>query len=110
MGLMNKHQPFLILVKFYIILNMLKSRFKNPICIILWRDAFYVFTKNIPKYPPPFQLTAGFIIDSNDKFTNIAMNVNYNLKTGTLWPVDGFLIPKGVIIEFRRIGNLNEQS
>ena len=87
---------------------MQKKKPKNPVCVILWRDALYVFTKNIPKYPPPLQLTAGFIIDSNDKFTNIAMNVNYNPKTGTLWPEDGFLIPKGAKIEFRRIGNLND--
>jgi len=87
---------------------MLKNKFKNPVCIIIWRDAFYAFTKRFPKELPPLQLTAGFIIDSNDKFTNIAMNVHYNQKTGGIQTVDGFLIPKGAKIEFRRIGNLND--
>lgn len=87
---------------------MQKKKPKDPVYVILWRDALYIFTKKIPKYPPPLQLTTGFIIDSNDKFTNIAMNVNYNPETGMLWPVDGFLIPKGAKIEFRRIGNLND--
>ena len=87
---------------------MIKSKFKNPICIILWRDAFYAFTKNIPKYSPPLQLTAGFIISTNKKFTNIATNVSYNQKTGELRQVEGFLIPNKVIVEFRKIGDLNE--
>ncbi len=80
----------------------------NPVCAILWREAFYTFNKNFPHKLPLPQLTTGFIISSNKKFINIATNVNYNSETGQLWPVDGFLIPQQAIIKFKKIGNLNE--
>lgn len=83
---------------------------KNPVCVVWWHDAFYTDSKYLPLFLPQIQLTAGFIISENKKFINIATNVDYNVKTGRLWPVDGFLIPNRAIIKFKKISNLNEKS
>ena len=84
-----------------------KEKKKNPVCVILWRDAAYSTLKRFPKGIPPLQLTSGLIISSNRRFTIIATNVNYNPRTKTLWPVDGFVIPEKAIVAFRKIGNPN---
>ncbi|GEM_PF-3134636 len=83
------------------------KRWKNPICAILWMDATYVTTKELPKEPPLPQLTTGFIISANEEFTNIAMNVKYDSATGRLWPLDGFIIPKKAKIKFFKLANLD---
>lgn len=83
-----------------------KGRPRNPVCVLLWRDASWSHTKKPPGLPP-LQLTTGFIIETNDEFTNIAMSVNYNPITRNLWPVDGFIIPKKAIVKFKLIGFLN---
>ncbi|MEK7635728.1 MAG: hypothetical protein AAB405_01400 [Patescibacteria group bacterium] len=81
---------------------------KNPVCTILWQDAAYSYSKEFSKELPSLRLTTGFIIVANDEFINIAVNVEYNQETGVLRPIDGFLIPKGVIVEFKKIGFFNE--
>ena len=81
---------------------------KNPVCAILWQDAAYAYSKEFPKELPSLRLTTGFIIHENDEFINTAVNVEYNQKTGVLHPIDGFMIPKKVIIEFKKIGFLNK--
>lgn len=83
------------------------KRPKNPVCAILWMDAAYVMTKELPKELPLPQLTMGFIIAANEEFTNIAMSVKYDSATGRLWPVDGFVVPKKAQIKFLRLANLN---
>ncbi len=83
------------------------KQFKNPVCAILWMDAAYATTKELPKELPAPQLTTGFIISANEESTNIAVNVKYNPKTGHLWPVDGFIIPKKAQIRFLKIADLN---
>lgn len=83
---------------------------KNPICAILWRDAAYSFEKDLPKELPLPQLTLGFIIETNEMFTHIATNVAYDTNTHTLKPKDGILIPEKSIINFRKIGDYNEQK
>ena len=70
---------------------------KNPVCVIWWRDAAYSYNKNFPEKMPPMQVTTGFIVSTTKKFTNIATNVNYNPKSNSLWPIDGFVIPEKVI-------------
>ena len=87
---------------------MKRKRYKNPVCIIRWMDAAYTYEKKLPKSVPEEQLTAGFIVEATDDYTNIAMNVRYNPKTTKLHRVDGLVIPKGTVIEFRVIGNLNK--
>lgn len=82
---------------------------KNPVCAILWRDAAYTFEPEMPDALPLPQLTAGFIIQTNDKYTFIATNVAYDKKTHTLSAVDGFIIPEKAILEFKRMGDYNEQ-
>jgi len=85
-----------------------KRIYKNPVCAIAWLDATYTFKKKFSKELAHAQVTTGFVIEANDEYTNIATNVNYNLKTGELWPVDGFIIPKGAQLEFRKIVDLND--
>ena len=70
-------------------------------------DAAYATTKELPDELPLPQLTTGFIIESNEKFTNIATNVKYDPKTGKLWPVDGFIIPKKAKIKFIKLADTN---
>lgn len=82
---------------------------KNPVCSILWEDAAYSFNSTAPTNPPNPRLTTGFIITTNEEFTFIATNVDYNRLTGVLTPVDGLIIPEKSIIEFRTFGNYHEQ-
>lgn len=83
---------------------------KNPICAILWLDAAYTFESQTPKELPQPRLTTGFIIEANDQFIFIATNVSYNEKEKTLCPVDGFVIPKKTIINFKAIGNYDSKN
>jgi len=83
---------------------------KNPVCAILWSDAAYSFEEKLPTELPLPQLTLGFIIDINETFTHIATDVAYDTSTHTLQSRDGILIPKKAIINFRKIGDYNEQK
>lgn len=83
---------------------------KNPVCAILWRDAAYSFEEKLPGELPLPQLTLGFIIETNDEFTHIATNVAYDTKTHSMKARDGILIPEKAIINFRKIGDYNEQK
>lgn len=74
---------------------------KMKIGIIVWRDAAYFFTKKLPKRLPLPQMTAGFVIEANDKFANIGTNVGYDEKTGKVTPIDGFIIPRGAAIKVK---------
>jgi len=76
---------------------------KHSICTILWNDASYSFEKELPKNLPDPRLTVGLIISNNDECVFIATNVSYDQKTGDIAPVDGFVIPKGTIIEMKEI-------
>ena len=86
-----------------------QKRHKNPVCIIRWMDAAYSYEEKLPDSVPDEQLTAGFIVETTDDYTNIATNVRYNPGTTELQRVDGLVIPEKTIIEFRRIGNLNDE-
>ena len=87
-----------------------KVKPKNPVCVLYWHDAAYIYEKELPTFPPPLQVTAGFIVVATNKYTNISTNVNYNRTTGGLWPVDGFVIPDKAIVKFRKIGWLNAKK
>ncbi|MCL4405116.1 MAG: hypothetical protein M1361_01360 [Patescibacteria group bacterium] len=80
---------------------MTKNNKGLPIRALLWRDAGYVFTKNPAQ--PDLQLTTGLIIEENDEFVNIAVNVDYNPRTHKIFAVDGFIIPKGAIVKTEEI-------
>lgn len=84
-----------------------KTKIKNPVCAILWMDATYTTEKELPKELPQAQLTVGFIVSTNKKFTNIAMNVDYDPTTRHLWPVDGLIIPRKAEIKFKKLTYLN---
>lgn len=84
--------------------------YKNPVCAILWHDAAYSFEEKLPKELPLPQLTLGFIIETNEIFTHIATSVAYDINVHTLQKRDGVLIPKKAIINFRKIGDYNEQK
>lgn len=84
------------------------ERPRNPVGALLWLDAGYSFEKRFPgKFPQP-QITAGFIIESNKDYINIATNVKYNEETDSIWPVDGFVIPGTAILKFKKLTNFNE--
>lgn len=83
---------------------------KNPVCAILWRDAAYSFEERLPEELPLPQLALGFVVDTNETFTHIATSVAYDTNIHTLQRRDGILIPKKAIINFRKIGDYNEQK
>lgn len=84
---------------------MIKNTHKNPIVAVLWQDAAYSFENKLPDSPPLPKLSVGFVIETNEKFLNLATNVQYDKKTKELVPVDGFLIPQGTILDFKKIGD-----
>ena len=55
---------------------------------------------------PYVQITTGFVIQSTDSFLNIATSVSYDEENDALIPVDGILIPTGMIIDFKKISDL----
>jgi len=81
---------------------------KNPICTILWRDAAYSYDKELPRENPLPRLTVGFIIESDDDLTFIATNVAHDSESGTISPIDGFVIPNKSIIKFEKVAYLND--
>lgn len=82
---------------------------KNPVCVIFWWDAAYTHNREFPAEPQKLQVTTGFIISATDDYTNIATNVYYDRNTGQLKPIDGFVIPQAAIIEFKKIGYLENE-
>lgn len=83
-----------------------KTKHNNPVCAVMWLDAMYSFDKEYKKDRLHPQLTTGFVMEANDEFLNLATNVNCDPKTGELWPVDGFVIPKKAILKFVRLKNI----
>jgi len=81
---------------------------RNPVCVIYWYDAAYIYEKKLPEETPPLQVTTGFVVKATNDYTNIATNINYNQKTNRLWPIDGFVIPKKATEKFKKIGWLNK--
>ena len=88
-----------------------KKKSKNPpVCVLWWQDAYYSYEKELPNESPPIELTAGFIFVATDDYVNIATNVRYDKKDGTIWPIDGFVIPEKATLEFKKIGLLHEKK
>jgi hypothetical protein len=83
---------------------------KNPICTILWRDASYTFEPAVPKNLPAPTLTGGFIVFTDDQFTNICCSAEYDEKSGKITPKDGFLIPEKTILDFKKVGDLHDNE
>ncbi len=75
----------------------------NPVCTILWQDAAYTDDLGTLDVIPSPTLTCGFIIETNDEYTNIASSVSYDNKTKKIVALDGFIIPEKAILEFRKI-------
>ena len=86
------------------------KKLKNPpVCALWWQDAAYSYEKKLPDKFPHTQLTTGFVVVATDDFVNIATNVSYDEKDGTIWPIDGFVVPKKAITEFKRIKRLHDE-
>jgi len=81
---------------------------KHTIYSILWRDAAYLYKKELPPVLPFPQLTIGFIVDETDKFINIATNVDYDESTGDYVADDGYLIPKKTIVKINKVGECSK--
>lgn len=107
----RQYQPsFLFHEARRIIVAMNKKKLKNPpVCALWWWDAAYSYEENFPDALPLPQLTTGFIVTATDDYTNIATNVSFDEKDGTIWPIDGFVVPKKAITEFKRIGLLHDE-
>ena len=86
------------------------NKITNPICAITWHEAQYLYTSEIPEKNPFPQITIGFIISSNDEFTNIAVNVSHIPETKQIIPLDGFLIPKKATQNFEKIENFEKND
>lgn len=76
---------------------------KDIVCAVAWLDASYVFSKKLPKHPPQPQITVGFLVEDMDSYLNIATNIRFDPKTKISWPIDGFIIPKKTILEFKKL-------
>ena len=87
----------------------MKKNIKNPVCIIKWQDAAYSFDGELEDFPRP-TITVGFIAKATDEYVHIMCSADYNEKTKKLTPRDGLLVPSSAIIEFRKIGYLNEEK
>lgn len=89
---------------------MIREKIKNPpVCALWWYDAAYTYEGKLPTELPQPQLTVGFIMTANDDYVNIATNVRYKAKDGSIWPVDGFIFPKKTITKFKKIRLLHDE-
>ena len=77
---------------------------KNPICAILWQDAAFSYEDNPPSEIPNPRLTVGYIIETTEEYTFISTNIDYDIKNKKIIPIDGFVIPRSLIINFKKIG------
>ena len=80
----------------------------------MWYDAKYIYDLEIPKETPLSQITIGFIASSHEDYVNVVMNVDYIPRTKIVavedGMVDGILIPKKTIIEFKKIGDFEKDD
>ncbi len=76
---------------------------KNPCVCILWNDAAYTNDKKVLSSVPPPQLTCGFVIDENKEYINLSVNSYYVKGKKVIQPIDGFIIPIGSIINFKKM-------
>ncbi|HET8574946.1 MAG TPA: hypothetical protein VFM02_02110 [Candidatus Paceibacterota bacterium] len=73
---------------------------RSQFTIIFWRDAGFSYKKTLPKDRPGLQVTFGVVVNETEDFVNLATNLDYD-ETGekSSEVVDGFLIPKNVIVK-----------
>jgi len=80
---------------------------KQQVKTILWKDAAYSFEEVLPSHVPNPRLTTGIILSENENSVFIATNTDYDLHTGHISPVDGFVIPRGTILEIKDVGAIS---
>lgn len=73
------------------------------ISMIKWQDAAFSFEESTPSTLPEPKITFGVILREADDHIFIATNLYQNQKTKEFEPVDGMLIPRGVIHEIKHI-------
>lgn len=87
-----------------------KKSIKNPIVAVLWQDALFSLEDNLRYFSALPHLITGVVIETNDRFLNLATSVIYDKKKKRMVPIDGFLIPQGVIIDIKEIGYYEKQK
>lgn len=81
---------------------------EQQISMVRWQDAAFSFEESIPSTLPEPKTTFGVILREADDHIFIATNLYENKETNKLIPVDGMLIPRGVIREIKYVSKFNE--
>ncbi|OYV63508.1 MAG: hypothetical protein B7X03_01680 [Parcubacteria group bacterium 21-58-10] len=81
---------------------------EKQISMITWQDAAFSFEKSIPSSVPEPRTIFGVIIREASDHIFIATNLYRDMKTNDLIPVDGMLIPRGVIREVRHLSKFHD--
>jgi len=72
----------------------------KEVAVVEWIDAAFSDLKELPKFPPPPQVTVGIILENNNKFLKIGFN--FSKINGELVADDGFIIPKKTITKIKK--------
>jgi hypothetical protein len=81
---------------------------ENQISMITWQDAAFSFEKSPPSSVPEPRMTFGVILREANDHIFIATELYRNQETKGLVPVDGMLIPRGVIREVKHLSKLHD--
>lgn len=78
------------------------------ISMIKWQDAAFSFEESAPSALPEPKITFGVILRETDDHIFIATNLYRNKEANELTPVDGMLIPRGVIREVKHVSKFHD--
>lgn len=81
---------------------------KRQISMVKWQDAAFSFDEFLPSSAPEPKITFGVILREKSDHIFIATNLYQDQKTKAIVPVDGMLIPRGVICEIRHISEIHD--
>lgn len=68
---------------------------------VTWQDAAYTYEENIPKNSPGILKTIGYLVEETETYINIA--VSFKSDSDNVAYCDGFVIPRGVILNITKI-------
>lgn len=68
---------------------------------ITWQDAAYTFEKILPDIEPGIYKTIGYVVEETDTYINLAVSIKSDSYTSAY--ADGFAIPRGVILDVKKI-------
>lgn len=78
------------------------------VSIVTWQDAAFSFENSLPSRLPEPRIIFGVILHETDDYIFVVTNLYKDKEIETLVPVDGMVIPRGTVIEIKRVSNFHD--